>query len=579
MLTNEIVVGEFLDEIQERADRDYNSHLHQAFVAWYVEAEFGKCDWKFTDGTGDGGIDALVWRPGERPGVVIIQSKFCERVGRSMLSRTAYQEFDEVIEAYYRRGEAFDEWLENVAGGLPYHYRKAQRLLDEAGSWHQGKKAFRLITTHTRRSTEESGRIPRDGYAYADEVLHLYRRYRSGATPRARDIFLSARKVIEYEDKKRGVTSYLFNAHVSDFRRYLKDNDVARLVARNIRYELGGRIGRDIRKTYEKQPRDFWYLHNGLTIVCDDLQRNRNLLTLVHPAVINGAQTLYAISHCDSQNSSAQVAIRAVVRGRNADVLPEDDEWLQRIIRGVNTQNRVHTYDLRCNEPEQLVLQRRFRMLKTFYERKRGEWREYRSEPRFKGFARLTLPALGKMLTAVYEKDGSGPLLVKRGVDELFEDSNYDKLFPSPSKVAYRFPKIYFAYRLHEFMYAYGYDSPRQQRRQRHAFWHSLWLCHSLSCGKNGVLNGHSADALKKAFDMCHSRLLDRRQARRAMKAVTKAVWNTWRKARVKDPENRTPVNFFKTKQASALVKRSGAPRCRSEVDRFVKNLLRLAGS
>jgi hypothetical protein len=51
----------------------------------------------------------------------------------------------------------------------------------------------------------------------------------------------------------------------------------------------------------------------------------------------------------------------------------EDDDWLQRIIRGVNTQNRVHNYDFRSNEPEQVLLQTKFRELKVFYERKRGE--------------------------------------------------------------------------------------------------------------------------------------------------------------------------------------------------------------
>ena len=81
--------------------------------------------------------------------------------------------------------------------------------------------------------------------------------------------------------------------------------------------------------------------------------------------------------------------------GMDADQPSEDDEWLQRIIRGVNTQNRDHSSDFRSNEPEQVLLQIKFRDVGVFYERKRGEWREFRTEPKFKGFRRLSLPRLG----------------------------------------------------------------------------------------------------------------------------------------------------------------------------------------
>ena len=81
---------------------------------------------------------------------------------------------------------------------------------------------------------------------------------------------------------------------------------------------------------------------------------------------------------------------------------------------------------------------------------------EDRHDVRFKSSARTSLPGLGKLLTAIHEKDGSGPLLVKRGVDELFEDHNYDRLFPSKSKVNFRFPKIYFSLRLNELLYSLG---------------------------------------------------------------------------------------------------------------------------
>lgn len=33
-----LLVSEFLDSLKERADRNFQGHLHQAFIDWYVEA-------------------------------------------------------------------------------------------------------------------------------------------------------------------------------------------------------------------------------------------------------------------------------------------------------------------------------------------------------------------------------------------------------------------------------------------------------------------------------------------------------------------------------------------------------------
>lgn len=166
---------------------------------------------------------------------------------------------------------------------------------------------------------------------------------------------------------------------------------------------------------------------------------------------------------------------------------------------------------------------------------------------------------------------------MKRGVDELFEDRNYYTLFPSKSAVNRRFPKIYFAYRLNELLYGVGYDSTKQQRRQRHAFWHSFWLLYSLSGANNGLLNGISVDQIKNAFDLVGAKLLDKRRARKAMKAVTKAAWKTWEAARKRDPESITSVNFFKTKNASRMLLRKGAPLCRQDVAQFFQRFRELA--
>jgi hypothetical protein len=548
-----MLVREFLDEIFQRDERDFNRRAHEAFLAWYIEAEFGQADWKFTDNVNDGGIDAVVWRPHEVPPVVIIQSKFTEHLGRAPLSHGAYHEFRNVVGAFWQGDEAFAKFLSCVRDDVKTVYRKAFDRLSELGNWLNEKKAFRLVTTCSRRPQGEFDKIPRSNFVYAEAIVHLYKQYRKGATPKPRPLELRIEDKLSYKDPMRGVTSYLFNARIADMRKYLEDHDVSRLVARNIRYNLGGKVSRDIRRTNEKLPLDFWYLHNGLTLICDEFSEKDQTATLMNPSVVNGAQTLYAISGSSRKNSGALVTARVIVRGRNHDEAVEDDEWLQRVIRGVNTQNRVRAYDFRSNEPEQIELQKKFREMKVFYERKRGEWREYRNEPRYRGFDRLSLRTLGMILTAISEKDGHGVLLVKRGVENIFDERNYRKLFPSRSKVSRRFQKVYLAYRTYRLLNRCR--SGVEFRKQRHGFWNTLWLLHlGLESGDRRT----NLSAVREAFDKFEDNGAAGRRTRRIVREVRKAVWLAWRMARRANPERWTPANFFKSKYGKPKAHHAG---------------------
>ncbi len=411
-----ILIGEFIDELFERANRSFNGRLHQAFVDWYIDAEFGDVKWKFTDDVSDAGIDAIIWRPEDVPAVVILQSKFTKNVNRAMLGRTSLSEFKKVVEAFRYSDHRFEELLNLARQDLRSTYRKANEILSKCDNWFQKRKAFRLITTLKASNNTELAQLPPESLVFSRDILRLYQQYRQAETPKARELQLEVEDKLSYADRPRGLTSYIFNAKLSDYRKYLQKNDVARLVARNIRYNLGSSIGTNIRKTYEDSPNEFWYKHNGLTIICDDYIEQNKTATLINPSVVNGAQTLYAISSSGSNSSSALVTTKVVVRGIQGRHI-EDDKWLQEIIRSVNSQNRVRESDLRSNEPEQVLLQLKFRELKVYYERKRGEWREIRNEPRFRGFERLRLGDLGQILAAVSSEDGSGVLLAKQGTD------------------------------------------------------------------------------------------------------------------------------------------------------------------
>src|SRR5688500_13942252 len=114
-----LLIREFLDEVRQRAADDHGGHDHRAFVAWYVEAEYGDVKYEFTDDCHDGGIDAIVYRPGEVPPFVVLQSKFSRSVNTKTLSASAYAAFDDLVERF-RTGDPDDRngWLEGVRDDL-----------------------------------------------------------------------------------------------------------------------------------------------------------------------------------------------------------------------------------------------------------------------------------------------------------------------------------------------------------------------------------------------------------------------------------------------------------------------------
>src|SRR5882672_7779716 len=122
-MDDRLLVAEFLEALQERAQDRYRGKLAQAFIDWYIEAEFGGVDWKFTDDSGDGGIDAVVRLPGERPPAVIIQSKFTGRIGHVLVSEKAYKEFDKVIAAFH--DDTFDNFIKATREDARPIYRRA----------------------------------------------------------------------------------------------------------------------------------------------------------------------------------------------------------------------------------------------------------------------------------------------------------------------------------------------------------------------------------------------------------------------------------------------------------------------
>jgi hypothetical protein len=183
----------------------------------------------------------------------------------------------------------------------------------------------------------------------------------------------------------------------------------------------GSTINESIKHTYENEPSEFWYGHNGITAICDKvIEKQGNILAIKNPQIINGGQTIRTLSS-SRERTNATVLFKIMELQRN---LPES--FIRDIILRTNQANKIFTYDLRSHDRFQVTLAKEFIKHKIFYERRRGDWDFAKnSHP---GFDKVTSRDMAKILVSA-NSDLGGVKTAKKNIEALFEDHIYEKIF------------------------------------------------------------------------------------------------------------------------------------------------------
>lgn len=152
-----------------------------------------------------------------------------------------------------------------------------------------------------------------------------------------------------------------------------------RLLERNVRRYLGlqgNRVNNDIHTTLENDPDNFYFLNNGLTLVCKNfnynaLQQDNFTIKVKDLQIVNGGQTSmtlhrYLQTH-DALSDNASVLVRIYA-------LPDEqyENYVNKITHATNNQNPVDLKDLRANDEKQLQLEEGIKGLGYVYHRKRS---------------------------------------------------------------------------------------------------------------------------------------------------------------------------------------------------------------
>ncbi|MER7805844.1 AIPR family protein [Streptomyces sp900116325] len=147
-----------------------------------------------------------------------------------------------------------------------------------------------------------------------------------------------------------------------------------RLFQRNIRFPLGlTKINAGLVETVLREPEHFWYFHNGITVLCDQLNVSpRGDLELSGASVVNGAQTVASLQ--EAAERSAESVARARLNVRIIPLKGTPNNFDRRVTIATNTQNGVAEQDFRALDQIQTRLRYDFDVtLNKKYVIKRGE--------------------------------------------------------------------------------------------------------------------------------------------------------------------------------------------------------------
>lgn len=132
------------------------------------------------------------------------------------------------------------------------------------------------------------------------------------------------------------------------------------LFAKNLRNFRGiTEVNDQIKNTILKDPNNFWYFNNGITLLCDGIEktlRNGNnrdygVFDCYGISVINGAQTIGVASELLKSGQKNVHEIRIQIRIISLQNINDSETYSVQITKSSNTQNRVDSKDFAAMDP------------------------------------------------------------------------------------------------------------------------------------------------------------------------------------------------------------------------------------
>lgn len=161
-----------------------------------------------------------------------------------------------------------------------------------------------------------------------------------------------------------------------DYLAFITDDDGhlrSHLFEGNVRdYQGKNEVNVEIRKTLETVPsEDFWWLNNGVSIICSNASLSGKILTIEDPEIVNGLQSsreIYNMLHeKDLSNESRNLLVRLLK--------PQTQESRDRIIKATNSQTPIPAASLRATDKIHRDIEEYLYNKGFFYDRRKNYYK------------------------------------------------------------------------------------------------------------------------------------------------------------------------------------------------------------
>ncbi len=422
-----------------------------AFVLWFLRAFLEDSEEKTLKAlTGEGGdknIDAVLVDERSKQ-VHLVQGKFHFGFSEFAEKRNDVLHFADLANYPWADKATLDEFFNKMSPLAREAFQNAIHYLK------RNKYELRLFYITTGRCSDsirrEAKQIVNQAQGFSeiyildgDQIATLYGDYLMGVSPAvpelslkiASDGLVQSEGVIRRFDPQTKIESWVFSMRADDVGQLYGKTGI-KLFARNIRGFLGSssEINKAMATTVRKEPGNFWYFNNGVTLICDkarrEMQSGEDVLIVERPQVINGQQTTRTLHQ--SPSARANVLVKVVKIPREPGDEDRFDDLVSSIVRATNWQNAIKQSDLISNDAVQVFIERELRKRGYQYLRKR----QTKSEARISGGANLIQIRKEQLAQAVAccEFD---PAVALKGKEVLFDVNYYRSIFGSRSMSFY----------------------------------------------------------------------------------------------------------------------------------------------
>ena len=442
------IFDRMMEEIKERADKNARKE-EEEFGRWFVDLYFRSTDAPFVpDGPKDGRID-LFFSTNDGTEVMhhVVNVKFTKQYNK-LAPVAFYSEINNFVKPFVH-SKLRNGYLKDAV--RPVLRARYQSLF---GHYDDGRVQLTFLTNYRRNEPQcETVNEEEVMLFHLEDLIQFVVDNIEGAMPRTPPLVLKGIKPNEFlepETEDTTVPTVVAFARLKDFTDYMKKDPYDLFFARNVRLDLGSTPpNREIRKTYDKAPREFAFSNNGITMLCEACVPNRDerTLKLVNPRVVNGSQTLHSIRGVRNGSPNARVLIKVIqlpVLKKSEEDFPEEvkkrKEIIAKIAMRTNHNNKIVPWDLVANDDFQQELARYFRTKGLFYERRRKEWNVRADELKAVGVFRG--PEIKEMaqLIASFNWNNKllGPARAYSKAAELFVGKPYEALTKTNAVLAYQ---------------------------------------------------------------------------------------------------------------------------------------------